>query len=89
MILDKSVRMTYNINIVILIDWLKGVDKLNIKELRIAKGMTQEQLANECGVQRTTITMIELGENKPSVELAKKLGTIFDVAWSDFFEDTE
>ena len=49
--------------------------------------MTQEQLANECGVQRTTITMIELGENKPSVELAKKLGTIFDVAWSDFFED--
>ena len=89
MILDKSVRMTYNINIVILIDWLKGVDKLNIKELRIAKGMTQEQLANECGVQRTTITMIELGENKPSVELAKKLGTIFDVAWSDFFEDSE
>ena len=53
---------------------------MNIKELRIAKGMTQEQLANECGVQRTTITMIELGENKPSVELAKKLGTIFDVA---------
>lgn len=68
---------------------MKGVDKLNIKELRIAKGMTQEQLANECGVQRTTITMIELGENKPSVELAKKLGTIFDVAWSDFFEDSE
>ena len=68
---------------------MKGVDKLNIKELRIAKGLTQEQLANECGVQRTTITMIELGENKPSVELAKKLGTIFDVTWSDFFEDTE
>ena len=68
---------------------MKGVDKLNIKELRIAKGMTQEQLANECGVQRTTITMIELGENKPSVELAKKLGNIFDVAWSDFFEDSE
>ena len=68
---------------------MKGVDKLNIKELRIAKGMTQEQLANECGVQRTTITMIELGENNPSVELVKKLGTIFDVAWSDFFEDSE
>lgn len=66
---------------------LKGVDKLNIKELRIAKGLTQEQLANECGVQRTTITMIELGENKPSVELAKKLGEIFEVAWYDFFED--
>ena len=59
---------------------------VDIKELRIAKGLTQEQLANECGVQRTTITMIELGENKPSVELAKRLGTIFDVDWKGFFE---
>ena len=58
----------------------------NIKELRSAKGLTQEQLANESGVQRTTITMIELGENKPSVELAKRLGTIFDVDWKGFFE---
>ena len=60
---------------------------VNIKELRIAKGLTQEQLANECGVQRTTITMIELGENKPSVELAKKLGEILEITWSDIFED--
>lgn len=59
---------------------------LNVKELRTAKGMTQEQLASECGVQRTTITMIELGENKPSVELAKKLGVIFEVDWKGFFE---
>ena len=67
---------------------MKGDENmLNIKELRTAKGLTQEQLASECGVQRTTITMIELGENKPSIELAKRLGTIFDVAWSDFFED--
>ena len=59
---------------------------IDLKELRIAKGLTQEQLANECGVQRTTITMIELGENKPSVELAKKLGVIFEVDWKGFFE---
>lgn len=60
---------------------------INLKEMRIAKGLTQEQLANECGVQRTTITMIELGENKPSVELAKKLGEILEITWSDIFED--
>ena len=59
---------------------------IDLKELRTAKGMTQEQLASECGVQRTTITMIELGENKPSVELAKKLGIIFEVDWKGFFE---
>ena len=67
---------------------MKGDDRLiNVKKLRIEKGLTQEQLANECGVQRTTITMIELGENKPSVELAKKLGEVFSITWSDFFED--
>ena len=60
---------------------------IDLKELRTAKGITQEQLAKECEVQRTTITMIEIGENKPSVELAKKLGEVFDIAWSDFFED--
>ena len=59
---------------------------LNVKELRTAKGITQEQLAKECEVQRTTITMIEIGENKPSVELAKKLGKIFEVDWKGFFE---
>ena len=59
---------------------------LNVKELRMSKGLTQEQLASECGVQRTTITMIEIGENKPSVELAKKLGVIFEVDWKGFFE---
>lgn len=59
---------------------------INLKELRAAKGMTQEQLAKECEVQRTTITMIEIGENKPSVELAKKLGVIFEVDWKGFFE---
>ena len=60
---------------------------IDLKKLRTEKGLTQEQLANESGVQRTTITMIELGENKPSIELAKKLGEIFNVPWSDFFED--
>ena len=59
---------------------------IDLKELRTAKGMTQEQLAKECEVQRTTITMIEIGEYKPSVELAKKLGVIFEVDWKGFFE---
>ena len=65
---------------------MKGDDKLNIKELRIAKGLTQEQLANECGVQRTTITMIENENNLPSVETAKKLGEVLEIDWKVFFE---
>lgn len=59
---------------------------IDLKKLRTEKGLTQEQLANECEVQRTTITMIELGENRPSVDLAKKLGAIFEIDWKGFFE---
>ena len=66
---------------------LKGDDKLlNLKELRTEKGYTQEELANKCDVLRNTISMIEIGINKPSVELAKKFGEIFDVDWKGFFE---
>lgn len=60
---------------------------LDLKELRMNKGLTQDELASACNVQRTTISMIETGDNKPSVELAKKLGDIFEITWSDFFED--
>ena len=66
---------------------LKGVDDLlNLKELRAEKGYTQEELASKCDVLRTTISMIENGANKPSVELAKKLGEVFNVDWKGFFE---
>ena len=59
---------------------------MNLKEIRKEKGFTQEQLANVCGVQRTTITMIETGNNSPSVELAKKLGEVLGIDWMVFFE---
>lgn len=66
---------------------LKGDDKLlNLKELRTEKGYTQEELASKCDILRTTISMIESGINKPSVDLAKKFGEIFNVDWKGFFE---
>lgn len=64
----------------------KRGDIMNLKEIRKEKGFTQEQLANVCGVQRTTITMIETGNNSPSVELAKKLGEVLGIDWKVFFE---
>lgn len=59
---------------------------IDLKELRIERKLTQEELANECGVLRTTISMIETGENKPSVPLAQKLGQILEIDWKGFFE---
>lgn len=59
---------------------------IDLKKLRTEKGFTQENLADECGVLRTTISMIETGENKPSVPLAQKLGQVLDVDWKGFYE---
>lgn len=58
-----------------------------LKELREAFNLTQDQLASEVGVDRTMISHIENGKARPSVNLAKKLGTKLNVEWSIFFKD--
>ena len=59
---------------------------MNLKDLRLKKHLTQEELASKIGAQRSTITSIELGYTKPSIETAKKLGNFFNVKWTKFFE---
>lgn len=58
-----------------------------LKEARIKKKLTQQELADKVGVSRQTISMIEIGANKPSVELAKKIGKVLKFKWSRLFED--
>lgn len=44
-----------------------------IRQLRSQKGLSQAELAYRCGVQRTTINMIEKGKRNPSMELLRSL----------------
>lgn len=60
---------------------------VNLKEIREKAGLSQQQLADQVGVGRTTITMIESGENTPSVDTAKKIGEVLGIEWSKLFED--
>lgn len=55
-----------------------------LKELRKEKGLTQMQLSELVGVKRNTIAMIEIGENKPSLELAMRLAKVLDCNIDDF-----
>lgn len=57
-----------------------------LKRLREGLQLSQEELAKKAGVQRATISMIERGVNKPSVQLAKKLSSILSCNWTDFFD---
>lgn len=45
-----------------------------LRSLRLAGGLTQEQLGLESGVQRNFISLIETGQNQPTI------GTIFRLA---------
>lgn len=59
----------------------------NIRRLRFNNGeMTQEQLANKCGVTRQTIIAIEKGKYSPSLPLAFKIAKAFGIGVEDVFE---
>ena len=62
---------------------------LDLKELRMERMLSQKQLADIIHVERSTITQIELGVNKPSVKTAMTLGRLFKVDWRGFFEETD
>jgi transcriptional regulator with XRE-family HTH domain len=56
--------------------------KEKLRELREKKGLSQKKLADKLGVGRTTVTLWELGINKPRTDmlpsLAKVLGCKVD-----------
>ena len=56
-----------------------------MKERRLARGLTQEQVASLAGVDRTTITKIENGTLRPSVKTAQKIAQVLDFDWTLFF----
>lgn len=59
---------------------------MNLKELRVNAGMTQEELAKKVGVKRSTITMLETNASyKPSVTTAKKIAKVLKFNWTFFF----
>ena len=51
-----------------------------IKKARMAKNLTQEDLAEKVGVTRQTISKWELEETAPDINQAKKLSKIFNIS---------
>ena len=60
----------------------------SIHDRRLARGLSQQELANRCGVSRQTINAIEKGEYNPTIKLCraicKALGkTLDELFWED------
>ena len=59
--------------------------KTRIKELRVGRGMTQQQLADLVGVRRETIVFMEKGRYVPSLKLAYDIASVFQLTIEEIF----
>jgi putative transcriptional regulator len=59
---------------------------MNLKSERVKKSLTQQQLADRVGVDRTLISKIESGDSPPRVPTAKKIAEVLDFDWTLFYE---
>lgn len=59
---------------------------MNLKEERQKKKLTQQQLADMLGITRQTISHIECGRIKPSINNAKAIANVLGFEWANFFK---
>jgi putative transcriptional regulator len=57
-----------------------------VRELRLERGWTQQQLAEAAGVSRQSINSIECDRYVPSLELALTFARIFERTTDSIFE---
>jgi len=57
-----------------------------IKEIRKAKGLTQEQLAELVDIEQKHVSRIELGKNAPTIDRLEMIAKALNVPMGSFFE---
>ncbi len=63
--------------------------RTNIRELRKARKLSQEELAEAVGTTRQTITSIEVGKYTASLPLAYKIAHFFGHSIEEVFDFSE
>lgn len=81
----KKVTFYYNILKEIIMDIKIWVGR-RVKELRNKLGISQEELADLVGLDRTYITSVERGRRNISIVNIEKLAKALNVTLSEFFE---
>jgi putative transcriptional regulator len=59
--------------------------KVRVKEFRVKRGLTQEELSQRVGVRRETIVFLEQGKYNPSLKLALTIAKELKVPVSELF----
>jgi transcriptional regulator with XRE-family HTH domain len=60
---------------------------LNVKRFRAERGLSQEELAFECGLHRTYVSGVERGVRNPTLVVLEKIAKALKVATSLLLEE--
>ena len=63
--------------------------KNRLEELRRARGVRQEDVAQALGVSRQTVISLEKGKYNPSLALALRIGRYFAMPIEEIFDDSD
>lgn len=63
-----------------------GIGK-KIRDLRLKKGMSQNELAMQCNFEKATMSRIESGQTNPTVRTLHKIATALGVPVAELFTD--
>ena len=61
----------------------------SIKQLRHARGITQQELANKAGLHRTYVSDIERGSRNPSLTSLERVAAALVISLSEIFKHAE
>lgn len=61
----------------------------NLRLLRQAKGLSQEELAHRADVDRTYVSSLERSVYSPSIEVLDRLATVLGVEPADLLKKTD
>ena len=62
---------------------------MNLKEKRIKKGMTQQEVADAIGITDMAVSYYESGQRIPKPAMAKKLGELLGFDWTEIYEEAD
>jgi transcriptional regulator with XRE-family HTH domain len=57
----------------------------NLRRLRVGRGLSQENLAVDAGIDRTYVSRLERGIENPTVALLEQLALALDAGIAEFF----
>lgn len=61
----------------------------NLKKYRKLRKMTQQQVANELGLERSSYTAYETGKNEPCLSTLLRISEVFQVSVDELLKESE